>query len=99
MPQTKRKNKKGGRRDRGDMKIRKGFTKKDYDKNGKLKKAVMIDACAVDYACPNNNKGEHRYIMHLSEKLTKKKIPKCPYCKTICEMIEWDNKTEAKKQK
>jgi hypothetical protein len=62
-----------------------------------LKKAVMIDTRDIEYVCPNNENGHH-FAMHVSEVLSKKKIPRCPYCKSICKMIDWDKKKKERKE-
>lgn len=59
----------------------------------------MLESQAIDYVCPNNRngdnkKGGHFYALHTGESLPKKKIPKCPYCKTLCETVNWEQKTK-----
>ena len=63
--------------------------------DGKWDKAFMYDSKAVDYICPNNRKnrlqGNGHFCRHqCSEIYGKKKTPKCPYCKTLTVIIDYD---------
>lgn len=66
-----------------------------------FKSAVMVDSKAISYFCPNNKaltddlERSHYFAHHCSEKYEKKKIPKCPYCKSLTTLKDYDVKEES----